>query len=136
MQTLKRLAEINRGKPRLRVFYQIWNRPLMTVNGKHLISDVIKLCGGENVFADLPALTPTISGEAVIAADPDIIVASGMADERPEWLEQWRRWNRLKAVRNNQLQFIPPDLIQRATPRLLQGAELLCNMIHSARAQK
>ncbi len=132
MQTLVRLAEINRGKQPLRVFYQIWNRPLMTINGEHLISDVIHLCGGENVFAKLETLTPTVSGEAVIAADPDLIVASGMAEERPEWLDEWRRWSRLKAVRNGQLYFIPPDLMQRATPRQLLGAEQLCTMIHRA----
>lgn len=130
IQTLKRLSAMNRDRPTVRVFYQIWNRPLMTINGEHLISDVIRLCGGVNVFAEQPALTPTISEEAVIAADPDIIVASGMGEARPEWLDEWRRWSRLKAVRNNQLQFIPPDLLQRATPRLLQGAERLCTMIH------
>jgi len=130
MQTLRRLAAMNAGRPRVRVFYQIWNRPLMTISGEHLISDVIRLCGGKNVFADLPTLTPTVSEEAVIAADPAMIIASGMGEERPEWLDQWRRWSRLKAVSNHQLRFIPPDLIQRATPRLLQGAERLCTMIH------
>jgi iron complex transport system substrate-binding protein len=132
MQRLTRLAEMNRGKPRLRVFYEIWNRPLMTINGEHLISDVIHLCGGENVFAKMESLTPTVSQEAVIASDPDLIVASGMAGERPEWLDEWRRWHRLKAVRNGQLHFIPPDFMQRATPRLLLGAEQLCSLIHRA----
>lgn len=131
-QTLARLKKGNRDSPPLPVFYQIWNRPLMTVNGKHLISDVIELCGGVNVFADLAALTPTVSEEAVIAADPAMIVASGMADERPEWLDAWRRWHRLTAVRNGELHFIPPDLMQRATPRLLQGADMLCDMIRRA----
>lgn len=131
-QTLQRLASMNRDQPRVRVFYQIWNRPLMTVNAEHLISDVIRLCGGTNIFADLSALTPKVSQEAVLAADPDLIIASGMAEERPEWLDDWRRWSRLKAVRNNQLKFIPPDLLQRATPRLLLGAEQVCRQIHAA----
>lgn len=132
MRTLKRLAAMNRDQPRLRVFYQIWDRPLMTINGEHLISDVIRLCGGENIFAELPALTPKVSTEAVIAADPDMIIASGMAEERPEWLDEWHRWKSLRAVRKGQLKFIPPDLIQRATPRLLQGAEQMCRMFHEA----
>jgi iron complex transport system substrate-binding protein len=136
MQTLDRLEKMNRDRPRVRVFYEIWNRPLKTINGEHLISDVIRLCGGENVFADLPTLSPTVSEEAVIAADPDIIVASGMGESRPEWLDEWRRWSQLKSVRNNQLQFIPPDLILRATPRLLQGAERLCSIIHQLPPQK
>ncbi|MCW9088959.1 MAG: cobalamin-binding protein [Gammaproteobacteria bacterium] len=132
MQKLQRLAAMNRDRPARRVFYQIWNRPLMTINGEHLIADVIRLCGGENVFADLPALTPTISTEAVLAADPDIIIASGMGEARPEWLDEWRRWEQLSAVREQQLHFIPPDLLQRATPRLLMGAEQMCGMIRDA----
>lgn len=127
--TLDQLRKTNLGKSPLRVFYQIWNRPLMTVNGEHLISDVITLCGGENVFADLSALTPTISEEAVIVVDPDMIIASGMAEERPEWLDDWRKWDKLKAVRNGELRFIPPDLLQRATPRLLLGAKEMCTLI-------
>ncbi len=131
--TLEQLRKSNLGKPPLRVFYQIWNRPLMTVNGQHLISDVITLCGGENVFADLTALTPTISDEAVITANPQLIIASGMAEERPEWLDEWRNWNSIKAVRNGELRSIPPDLLQRATPRLLQGAKQMCVFIKDAK---
>lgn len=117
--------------PPRRLFYQIWNRPLMTVNGEHLINDVITLCGGENIFADLPALTPRLSEEAVVIADPDLIIASGMGVERPEWLDDWRRWPKLLAVKTNRLFVINPNLIQRATPRVLQGAELMCQFIRS-----
>lgn len=131
--TLEQLHKMNQGKEPLKVFYQIWNRPLMTINGKDLISDVIRLCGGKNVFANLTASAPTVSEEAVIAADPDLIIASGMAEGRPEWLDEWRKWDSLKAVRNDGLRFIPPDLLQRATPRLLQGAEMMCVMIRDAK---
>ena len=117
------------GREPRRVFYQIWNRPLMTVNGEHLINDVIALCGGENIFAALPSLTPSVSEEAVIAADPHIIIASGMSAERPEWLDDWRQWPQMRAVKDNALYVINPNLIQRATPRLLQGAEAMCQFI-------
>ncbi len=126
VDTLRRSAQ---GKSIRSVFYQIWNRPLMTVNGEHLINDVISLCGGRNIFAGLPALTPKLSEEAVIAADPDIIIASGMGRERPEWLDDWRKWPQLQAVKGEQLYVINPSIIQRATPRLLQGAEVMCGMI-------
>ncbi|MGM0594624.1 MAG: cobalamin-binding protein [Pseudomonadota bacterium] len=132
LDTLERLAEMNRERPPQRVFYQIWNRPLMTINGEHLISDVIALCNGKNVFAELPTLTPKVSEEAVLMADPDIIIASGMGEARPEWVDEWRRWEQLSAVKNDRLEFIPPDLIQRATPRLLDGAERLCRMLSNA----
>lgn len=117
-------------RPERSVFYQIWNRPLMTVNGEHLISEVIEACHGRNIFAELPALTPTVSEESVIAADPAVIIASGMGHERPEWLDAWRAWPQLQAVKNQALHVINPDLIQRATPRLLKGAKVVCRLLH------
>lgn len=123
------------GRPKVRVFYQIWKQPLMTINGKQIISDAIALCGGENVFADLPVLAPTVSVEAVLAANPEVIVASGMGEARPEWVDDWRRWPSLGAVARDNLFFIPPDLIQRHTPRVLDGAERLCGFLEAARAK-
>jgi len=117
------------GRSPKSLFYQIWNRPLMTVNGDHLINEVITLCGGRNIFAGLPVLTPKVSEEAVIAADPEVIIASGMGTERPEWLEDWRKWPQLRAVKSNALYSIDPNIIQRATPRVLDGAEVMCRFI-------
>jgi iron complex transport system substrate-binding protein len=123
-------------RPPVTVFYQIWKQPLMTVNGKQIISDVIRLCGGRNVFANLPALTPNVSVEAVITANPEVIVASGMDDSRPEWLDDWRRWTTLAAVRRDNLYFVPPDVVQRHTPRILDGAEILCAHLETARGKR
>lgn len=128
-QRVETLREAVQGQPRRTLFYQIWNRPLMTVNGEHLIDEVITLCGGKNIFAQLPSLTPKVSEEAVIAANPEVIIASGMSRERPEWLDDWRRWPQLSAVQRNALYSIDPNLIQRATPRLLDGASLMCAQI-------
>jgi iron complex transport system substrate-binding protein len=119
----------------VRVFYQVWNRPLMTVNGQQLISQVLRLCGGRNVFAELPALSAAVDLEAVLGKDPEAIVASGMGEERPEWLEDWRRWPSLTAVKRDNLFFVPPDLIQRHSPRVLEGAQLLCRQLDQARAK-
>lgn len=124
------------ARPPVRLFYQIWNQPLMTVNGVHVISDVMQLCGGVNVFADLKTLAPAIDVEAVLAANPEVIVASGMAEERPEWLDDWRRYPLLRAVQRGNLFFIPPDLLQRHTPRLLDGAEQLCRALETARGRR
>ncbi len=117
----------------LGVYYQIWNEPLLTLNADHLISDVIRLCGGRNVFADAIPLVSRISVESVIRADPQVIVASGMDEARPEWLDAWRQWGSIAAVKNGQLYFIPPDLLQRHTPRIIQGAQMLCDYLHQAR---
>lgn len=123
-------------RPRVRMFYQIWNQPLMTINGTHLISDVIRLCGGDNVFAGLPQLAPHVGVEAVLAANPEVIVASGMGESRPEWLDQWKRWPALAANAAGNLFFIPPEIVQRHTPRILDGAQRLCEQLEEARARR
>lgn len=136
MQEYARLKQQYADQARVRVFYQVWDRPLITINGEHMISAVIELCGGENIFAGMSSLAPRISEEAVLAQDPEVIIASGMSDERPEWLERWGKWPHLSAVKKQQLYFIPPDLIQRHTPRILQGAQLMCQQLDRARAGK
>jgi iron complex transport system substrate-binding protein len=131
-----KLAARYARRPSVRVFYEIWNRPLMTVNGQHLISDAITLCGGENVFASLPRLTPTVTDEAVLAAKPEAIVASGMDMARPEWLDDWKRWPTLMASDRGNLFHIPPDFMHRATTRILDGAEQLCVQLETVRSRR
>jgi iron complex transport system substrate-binding protein len=123
-------------RPPVPTFYQIWKQPLMTVGRRQIISDVIRLCGGENVFGSLETMAPTVTVEAVIAANPEAIVASGMSESRPEWLDDWQGWTSIKAVARDNLFFVPPDLIQRHTPRLLEGAELLCQHLETARSRR
>lgn len=115
------------------VFYQIWFQPLMTVNGEHLISKVIRLCGGRNVFSGLPALVPKLDIEAVLAADPQAIVAGVRKAGNTQWMQDWQRWTQLRAVKNQHLISVPADLLQRHTPRILDGAELLCGELERLR---
>ncbi len=115
------------------MYYQLWNEPLLSLNGDHLISDVLRVCGGRNVFGDAPALVSRISVESVIRADPQVIIASGMDKARPEWLDDWRRWSTMTAVRNDQLYFVPPDILQRHTPRIVEGASAVCEHLAQAR---
>ncbi len=115
------------------VYYQIWNEPLLTLNDEHIISDVIRLCGGRNAFAESVALVSRISVETVIRKDPQVIIASGMDQARPEWLDEWRRWSSMVSVAENQLYFVPPDLLQRHTLRIMQGAEMVCDYLDKAR---
>lgn len=132
-QTLASLKTTYSHKTPVSVFYQVWNEPLQTLNGEHLISDVMSLCGGVNVFGDAPSLAPKISVESVLRANPQVIIASGMAKARPEWLDEWRNWPQLQAMQHQQLYHIPPDIIQRHTPRVLQGATIMCQQIDQAR---
>ncbi len=135
-QRLETLRRNNAGKPKVRVFYQIWIAPLMTVGGPQIITSAINLCGGENVFGHLTQMAPTVSVEGVLAADPEAIVATGMGDARPEWLNDWNKWSRMTAVKRGNLFHIHPDLMQRHTPRILDGAEQLCADLDVARSRR
>jgi len=123
------------GRTKVRVFYQVWDHPIITVNGEHLISKVMRLCGGENVFAALPVIAPEINREAVLQADPDVIVASGAESDAPPWLEGWKAFP-LRAARRGLLYGISRDLIQRPTPRVLEGAERMCRILDAVRAAR
>ena len=119
----------------VRVFYEVWDRPLVTVNGAHVISKVIRLCGGVNVFERLPLIAPEVDREAVLRADPQVIVASGQDGKRPAWLDAWSAFPGLTAATRGNLYAIPPELIQRHTPRLLDGAERLCRILDEVRTR-
>ena len=121
---------------KLNVYYQFWNKPLMTVNGKHLISNIIELCGGANVFINLHSLTPKVSVEAVIASNAEVIIAGGNDDVKKRWSGEWKPWLPLTKVKKDHIFFIEPDLISRMGPRVLQGAEQLCHILETVRKEK
>ncbi len=123
-------------RPPVRVFYQVWDRPIVTVNGEHLISKVMRLCGAVNVFADLPVLAPAIDREAVLRADPEAIVASGADERPPAWLQDWKAFAGLSAAARGNLFAIPPQLMQRHAPRILEAAERLCHAMEQVRARR
>lgn len=135
-QRMEKLRAANAGKPKVRVFYQIWKNPLVTVGGPQIITDAMHLCGGDNVFGHLARMAPTVSVEAVLEADPEAIVATGMGDARPEWLDDWNKWTRLTAVKRSNLFHINPDIMQRHTPRILDGAEKLCAYLDVVRSRR
>lgn len=132
----RQVAELRQhyaGAAPVRVFYQVWDQPLMTVSEPHLIAEAIALCGGDNVFGGMDNPIPRISIENVLAADPEVIVAGGMGEANRDWLEAWRRWPQLRAVQTDRLVFIPPSLIQRHTERAVEGATRLCDALQQAR---
>jgi iron complex transport system substrate-binding protein len=153
-------------RPAVNVFYQVWNRPLMTLNGTHTVSDAIALCGGRNVFAGLAPLVPMVSTEAVVAANPEAIVTAdpaaaptqgqqgqqgqegqgqgqGQADTEagasaPDSpaLGRWRAWPHMTAVARGNLFVLDPDLIDRPGPRLARGVAALCRDLDIARSRR
>jgi iron complex transport system substrate-binding protein len=132
-QGLDELRQRYSQKKALKVMYEIWNDPLQTINGDHLISQVITLCGGRNIFAEVNALAPRVNIESVLALAPEAIIASGMRDTRPHWLDDWQRYPTLPAVRDDGLFFVNPDYLERPTARVLQGAQSLCDQLDTLR---
>jgi len=131
---IESLAVRYQQRPRLRVFVEVWHQPLMTVNGAHLISDVVRLCGGQNVFADAPMLTPSVSREALLAARPQVVIMSSGLGTESEQNERWRASaGALPAVRAGALYAIDPGLLHRQGPRLLDAAQMLCDKLELAR---
>jgi iron complex transport system substrate-binding protein len=133
-------AGLNRIKLRyenvedLRVFYQVDRRPLYTVNDEHYVSDLIRLCGGSNIFADLDELAPAVDVEAVVERNPEVILAS--SDAGPEAFAEWERWPHIAANQYRNQFLIPADEIGRATTRLLVAAEAVCEALQEAREQR
>lgn len=118
----------------IRVFYQVSRRPLYTVNGGHYISELIALCGGSNIFADLAELAPTIDVEAVVARDPEVMLASTAAGD--DAFADWSRWPGITANRLGNHFRLPADTISRASPRVVGAAESMCDALDKARRNR
>jgi iron complex transport system substrate-binding protein len=131
---LDELAEVYGEAPQISVFYQVSIRPLYTVNGDHYVSQLITLCGGRNVFADLNNLAPMVDVEAVLARNPEAMLASD--DSQDDAFAVWHRWPEVAANRYGNYFFLPADEIGRATPRVLQAGASLCEALDEARKNR
>jgi iron complex transport system substrate-binding protein len=131
--TVAQLRARHTTRRRLEVFYQIWHQPLITVNGEHLISQLLELCGAHNVFASQRLLTPTVTEEAVLLADPDAVVTGASAAQGDATLAGWRRLHALRAARSGRLLTVDPDLLHRQSDRVVLGARELCEKLDSVR---
>jgi iron complex transport system substrate-binding protein len=122
-------------RPAVRVFYQVWDKPLYTLNESHIVNAAIRLCGGENIYAKLPVPAPTVTIESVLQEDPEAIV-SGDRKDGPSGLEHWKKYARMTAVRRNNLISIDGDLLNRPGPRIVNGAAVLCERLEQVRARR
>jgi len=118
----------------VRSFYQVWDKPLYTLNGEHIVSDALRLCGGENVFARLPVTAPVVSVEGVLQENPEAIFAT--AEKNYGGVGMWKPYGSLAAVRNDNLFTIDGNLLNRSGPRMIAGAAMLCEKLELARAHR
>ena len=121
------------GKRKVRVFYQVWAQPLMTLNQDHIISDIIQLCGGEQLFANEKVLVPTVSREAVIKANPEIIFTAVDNQKMSSDWSMWTSFPQLAATKNKAFVDLDGDIISRPSPRIMQGAQKICTEINRLR---
>jgi iron complex transport system substrate-binding protein len=132
---LNKLSSRNAPHQTLDYFYQVDETPLYTINGEHLISKGLSLCGGHNIFHDLPGLAFQVTHESVIVADP-VAMFAPVQDSEPNPLEAWLDWPGMQAVTGNALFTLPADKISRATPRLLDALEIACSLLDGLRKEK
>jgi iron complex transport system substrate-binding protein len=131
---LARIAARYRDRARLRVLYQIWDQPIYTIGGRHVITDALATCGAENVFADLAAAAPAVTREAVVVRDPAVIIVSAPPGYGDDWLAEWRRFPALSAVRAGRLVKYSDERIDRMGPSVIAATAHLCEVIDQARA--
>jgi iron complex transport system substrate-binding protein len=130
-QTIEQQRKEYSAKSPLSVFIEVDDRPLYTVNGRQLISQVVTLCGGRNIFADLPQLAPAIGIEAVIAANPEVILSTDDSDDQATAI--WTAWPHIQAVHDGNVYTLHADDIARPTTRLVSGINEVCGLLEQVR---
>lgn len=117
----------------VRVFYQVARKPLITLNGSHMVTAVLDMCGGANVFGELAPVAPTVNREQVLARDPEAILISSTILHASELIDYWSRYPSITAARLNNMFLVDSDLVNRQTPRLVEGARQICEYLELAR---
>lgn len=130
---LATLVARHRGQPTVDVFYQIWQDPLMTLNGAHLLSHILAVCGGRNVYGDAPTLAPVVSLEDLIASAPSVVLVAAPPAQAERWVAAWRTDRRLAAAGARHVLPIDPALANRMGPRVLEGVSAVCAALETAR---
>jgi iron complex transport system substrate-binding protein len=130
---LRQLRSQYAARRHLTVFYQVWDRPLYTLSGGHVVSEILSLCGGENVFAELSTLAPAIDKEAVLKRDPQVILIGATGADAARQARDWNRFPSLRAVRKHQVFSVDPSLLGRMAPRILQGVRQVCTLLDRVR---
>ena len=133
---LNTLTARYRNRPPVRVFYQVWDKPLYTLNERHIVNDAIHICGGENIFAKLPMQAPSITAEAVLQQNPEAIVSGDRRDQEKSGVEIWKKYPSMLAVSRGNLFALNGDLINRSGPRIIAGAAELCEKLEQARKRR
>lgn len=134
--TLAALATQYAGRAPVRMFYQVWDKPLYTLNGGHIVSDAARLCGGVNIFASMKVTAPVVSIEAVLQEDPEAIFSTGERSAEDGGVAIWKPFSSMTAVKRGNLFRIDGNLLNRAGPRMVSGTAQLCEKLELARQRR
>ena len=134
-QKLAKLTATYAQRPQVRVFYQIWEKPLFTLNGEHIVSDALRVCGGANVFAGMKVTAPSVGVEAVLQENPEAIIG-GERHDGQAGINIWKPYQGMLAVRRGNLFMLDSELLVRATPRIADGIAALCDRLETARRRR
>lgn len=133
---LAKLKTQYQNRPPVRTFYQVWDKPLYTLNGQHIVSDAMRVCGGENIFANMTVAAPNISIEAVLQQDPEVILSGDQRNQSSGGVNLWKPYTTMTAVRRGNLFSLNGDLLSRSGPRIIDGAAALCEKLEQARQHR
>jgi iron complex transport system substrate-binding protein len=134
-QKLAKLTASYAQRPPVRVFYQIWEKPLFTLNGEHVVTDALRVCGGRNVFASLKVTAPSVSTEAVLQENPEAVIGGEQHDGQ-SGINLWKPYKGMLAVQRGNLFMLDSELLVRATPRMADGIAVLCEKLETARSRR
>jgi len=132
-----RLAELRHqyaGVRRLRVFWQVWSAPLYTLGGRHVATEMLNVCGADNIFAEQTQSAVAVDEEAVLARNPDVLVLTGSTIEMTDWIHRWKQRVQPRALKSGAVIMLDPDLVTRMGPRLIEGTRQLCEHLAGVRA--
>lgn len=134
-EKIARLAATYAQRAPVTVFYQVWEKPLFTLNGEHIVSDALRVCGGRNVFGALKVTAPSVSTEAVLQANPEAIIG-GERHDGQSGIHIWKPYKGLLAVQRGNLFMLDSELLVRAAPRMADGVAVLCEKLETARRHR
>ncbi|HTD05629.1 cobalamin-binding protein [Undibacterium sp.] len=135
-QQLAQLSNRYQARSNVKVFYQVWGKPIYTLNDRNIVSDVIRTCGGENIFGKLPVPAPMVNLEAVLAENPEVVVSGDSKNQGVSGIEQWKPYTSMLAVKNHNLVAIDGDELNRPGPRIIEGVKAVCEALEGARSNR
>lgn len=134
-QSVAELRQTYSHRSTVSVFYQVWEKPLYTLGGTHFFNDLLSICGGRNVYADIREPSPIVSFESLLARKPQVILSSSRHGDKSldSWRQSWQQWQQIPAVKNTQMHYVDADIFTRPTPRAVDAAKTLCEHLENAR---